>query len=614
MAKFYTFTCLHFFCIFFCATVFAQTSLPTERVITLRVQNQTPEQFLQSLSKQASCQFSYNPQIFAGVAPLTLALQGVSVREALHHAFGNAVKLKTKGNYIILQKTNLPIQSQQAESRALKVLISGYVIDSKTQQKIPRASVYEKSSLSATLTNEYGYFQLLIETEQPTIALSFAKVRYVPQTIDLPAQNTPFLNVYLEAMPQIEPIPSQDFQGASSSLPTRDSLRVFHLLIPNAQVAHSENLLEKFLRKAQFSLLPMVGTNHVLSGLVRNKVSFNVLVGYNAGVSQVEVGGLANINRGDVEKVQIAGVLNAVAGKVKGVQIAGLINGVRDSLKGVQVAGFVNVMNGNITGVQSGGLANFNLKHTKGVQLGGLLNVGLGGVEGVQLGGLVNVNTKHTRGVQVAGLVNVALGEMEGVQLAGILNVAGKTKRGWQIGVFNYADSAQYLKQIGLVNFVRRGGYKNIELATNEMLFTDLTIRSGTPYFYTLARIGIRYYPNRPFWHYGYGLGCRIAEWRTWESNTELIAYHLLRSLGRANNIRVFENFGARYQLFVTKHVGKHFSIALGGALDFTSLHKEGVDYQQARTLSPTVIFDVQDAQRDWRLSGGGTLGLRFRW
>ncbi|TAE07538.1 MAG: hypothetical protein EAZ95_18290, partial [Bacteroidetes bacterium] len=309
MAKFYTFTCLHFFCIFCCATVFAQTSLPTERVITLRVQNQTPEQFLQSLSKQASCQFSYNPQIFAGVAPLTLALQGVSVREALHHAFGNAVKLKTKGNYIILQKTNLPIQSQQAESRALKVLISGYVIDSKTQQKIPRASVYEKSSLSATLTNEYGYFQLLIETEQPTIALSFAKVRYVPQTIDLPAQNTPFLNVYLEAMPQIEPIPSQDFQGASSSLPTRDSLRVFHLLIPNAQVAHSENLLEKFLRKAQFSLLPMVGTNHVLSGLVRNKVSFNVLVGYNAGVSQVEVGGLANINRGDVEKVQIAGVL-----------------------------------------------------------------------------------------------------------------------------------------------------------------------------------------------------------------------------------------------------------------------------------------------------------------
>jgi hypothetical protein len=226
----------------------------------------------------------------------------------------------------------------------------------------------------------------------------------------------------------------------------------------------------------------------------------------------------------------------------------------------------------------------------------------------------LNVNLHKMKGVQVGGLVNVALGKMEGVQVAGILNVAGKSKNGWQIGLFNYADSSRSLKQIGLVNFVRRGGYKNMELSTNEMLFTDFTLRSGTPYFYTLARIGIKYYPERPFWHYGYGVGVRIAQWRTWESNTEWLAYHLIRSLGKDKNIRVFENFGGRYQLYLTKYMGKRLAISLAGALDLQSLHREGIDYEQAKSLSNTLIFSRLSFQRDWRLSWGGTLGLRYRW
>lgn len=580
--------------IFYCCISFAcaQSALPTEKVLSVQVSRVSAEEFLQYVSQQTQVKFSYNPQIFAGLPTFSLSLRSVSVREALYQAFGNAIKLKAKGNYIILQKTNLPIQAQQAESRPLRVHISGYVIDKKTQQKIPYASVYERGSLAATLTNEYGFFQLQIETHESQIELSFAKVHYIPQNAILPTQNTPFTNVQLEPIEVLNSLPSQGIM-----IP-KDTLRGFRVFIPQAQVIHTQNVKESFWRKMQFSLLPMVGTNHVLSGLVRNKISFNALIGYNAGVSQFELGGIANINKGDVEGVQVGGILNATAGKVKGVQVGGILNVVTDSVSGVQV----------------GGIANSSLKFVDGVQVGGILNTSLSGFRGVQVGGILNVNLHKMKGVQVGGLVNVALGKMEGVQVAGILNVAGKSKNGWQIGLFNYADSSRSLKQIGLVNFVRRGGYKNMELSTNEMLFTDFTLRSGTPYFYTLARIGIKYYPERPFWHYGYGVGVRIAQWRTWESNTEWLAYHLIRSLGKDKNIRVFENFGGRYQLYLTKYMGKRLAISLAGALDLQSLHREGIDYEQAKSLSNTLIFSRLSFQRDWRLSWGGTLGLRYRW
>jgi hypothetical protein len=44
------------------------------------------------------------------------------------------------------------------------------------------------------------------------------------------------------------------------------------------------------------------------------------------------------------------------------------------------------------------------------------------------------------------------------------------------------------------------------------------------------------------------------------------------------------------------------------------SLHREGVDYAQAQTLSKTLLFNRFTTQRDWRLAWGSTLGLRYRW
>ncbi len=566
----------------------AQNTLPTEKTVQLQVKGVSAEKFLELISLQTSIRFSYNPQIFVGFPVISADLRGVSVREALHQAFGNAIKLKAKNNYIILQKSNLPIQSQQAETRPVRVLISGYVIEKTTQARVAQASVYEKSSLSATLSDANGFFEFQVETLQSELKISFAKAHYYPQTLTLPAQNTPFVRVELEPMPNLKPLDSK-------GLPALPTPARYTPLVPKIQIIHAQNVKESFWRKAQFSFLPMLGTNHILSGLVRNSFSFNALIGYNAGVSEFELGGFANLNRGDVEKVQIGGFFNAVAGKVKGVQIAGFFNAVRDSVSGVQLGGFLNV----------------NRRHTSGVQAGGYLNICAEGIKGAQVSGLMNINLRQTIGFQVAGLINVALGRMEAVQVAGLINVAGKSKQGWQVGLFNYADSSQNLKQVGLVNIVRHGGYKNLELSMNEQLFMNFIIRSGTPYFYTLAQIGIRPYPAKPFWQYGYGVGCRIFQKRKWEMNTEVVAYHLLRSLGRAYQVRPFENFGARYQLYLTRILSKHWAISLAGALDFSSLHAEGTDYAEAKNLARTVFLNTILDKRDNRLSSGLTIGIR---
>ena len=86
----------------------------------------------------------------------------------------------------------------------------------------------------------------------------------------------------------------------------------------------------------QFSVLPSVGTNGRNSGNVINHYSFNLLGGYSAGTTKLELAGLFNINRGDMSGVQMAGWFNQVGGKVEGVQLAGLFNSNLDSVKGVQ--------------------------------------------------------------------------------------------------------------------------------------------------------------------------------------------------------------------------------------------------------------------------------------
>ncbi len=238
----------------------------------------------------------------------------------------------------------------------------------------------------------------------------------------------------------------------------------------------------------QFSFVPFVGTNGRSSGDFINDYSFNLLGGYSAGTTKLELGGLFNINRGDMTGVQMAGWFNQVGGKVDGVQLAGLFNSNLDSVKGVQLAGVTNFTTGEVDGVQIAGVANFSPKN----------------VTGVQLAGVMNFTAADLEGSQIAGVLNFTAGDVKGSQ-AGLVNFANKVK-GFQLGLVNYSDSISGIP-VGFLSFVR-SGYHPVEISFNEVLPLNLAFRTGKREFYNIFFVGLRpEWDEQLTWSFGYGVG-----------------------------------------------------------------------------------------------------------
>jgi hypothetical protein len=620
----------------------AQKNLPPlERMVSLRLQNSSTEEALEQLAEQGEVQFSYSPTAIDAQKKVSLAISQQTIREALNQIFQGTVKYKSRANYVILVK-------QTGLENAKKIAISGYLADSLSHHKLGQVSIYDKSTLISAISDNYGFFQIKLSTAKPSITLTFSRENYQTRTYTFNLKEANFLNIRLLPIRKptnltISLLPrKENFTTIfEDSLRHLDSSSVVAFLVPTTQRIHARNLQEFLPKGFQISLLPFAGTNQLLGGNVINDYSFNILAGYGAGVRKFELGGLANLNRGRVSGWQIGGGINLTGGSVEGVQIGGLINANQDSVYGVQIGGVLNVngnatdgvqiggmanfVNGSVRGVQIGGLtnlvtdtvygvqiagiANFNLKKTEGVQVGGILNVNGANTYGVQVAGIANLNKGELQGIQVAGISNLLGGKLNGTQASGIFNFARRVWRGVQVGLVNYADSARSLTQIGLFNFVRRGGYKRLELAANEAFYLNLVIRSGTPGFYTQYSLGLRPMPERPLWYWGYGLGI-FANWgRGWGLNSELVYHQISRTLGKGNG---FRNHLGKLQFLINKKLGKRWEIAFGPTANLFYLKPEHPDFSVLKDLAKLTFWEDLNPRRYWQGSVGFQLGLRF--
>lgn len=279
----------------------------------------------------------------------------------------------------------------------------------------------------------------------------------------------------------------------------------------------------------QFSFIPFVGTNGTNSGNVVNDYSFNLLGGYTAGTNKLELGGLFNINRGEMLGVQMAGWFNQVGGKVDGVQIAGLFNSNLDSVNAVQLAGLANFTTGAVDGVQLAGLGNFSPQSVKGVQIAGLLNFTAADLEGSQIGGGLNFTANEVKGSQV-GLVNFA-----------------RKVDGFQLGLFNYSDSISGIP-VGFLSFVS-SGYHTAEISVNEVLPLNLAFRTGKREFYNIFFAGLRPEGRGPVtWAFGYGLGTSPRLGKKTFLNIEVSSEQLSRGNVEALNLINRVYVGAEFQ------------------------------------------------------------------
>lgn len=451
-----------------------------QMTVSIEARNRPLEKVLDTISKQGKFIFSYNSTLIPADSLITLSVKNKTVKQVLDLLFNEALQYTPSGNYLILQKSdNL--------NNAGVWYISGYVQDAITGEKINNASVYERTNLVGTITNEEGFFRLRLKEKYkypPTLDISISRIAYADTSVTVHSGHDNELSI------AIKPISAE-----LSPLVIHSRIEkgwVAQLFITPAQSIQSMNLRNFFANKpVQFSLTPGLGTHGSMGTQVVNKFSFNVLGGYTAGTRGLEVAGLFNINKKDARYVQVAGLSNTVGRNVQGVQVAGINNHVEDSVKGLQVAGIVNTT---------------------------------GPVQGMQVAGIANITDSNVSGFQIAGITNIVKGNMNGFQVAGIFN-RSRHMKGFQVGLVNMSDTLSGYSLALLT--ITRNGYHKMLVYGSSLLDVNLAYKAGNKKLYSLITAGASAGSNRKTFGYGYALGTEIAVGKHISIIQELATQHL---------------------------------------------------------------------------------------
>ncbi|RYZ21721.1 MAG: hypothetical protein EOO16_11885 [Chitinophagaceae bacterium] len=542
-------------------TIGAAAQGPLTRSLSFEVQRQRLSDVLEIIANKGSFYFSYNSNSIRRDSLVSLSVNNRTVRQVLEQLLPDHYEFRESGNYIIIRRApiKLTLVTNKAVATDRFYLVSGYVLDDQTGSHIPNASVYEKKLLLSALTNREGYFRLKLKEKRRRVALTISKEFYEDTTVTVDPGFDQQITVTIMPVGEgpVTIVAPEDYfapaelklQVAGDSSVTeytyvkRDSIKVdqvsiARLLISARQRFQSLNL-KGFLatRPYQVSFVPGIGTHGRLSGQVINHFSLNVLGGYNAGVVGAEIGGLFNIDKGNVGYAQVAGLLNVVGGKVDGAQVAGIHNLVLDNFRGAQV----------------GGVSNFVRGHFTGLQVGGVYNHVTDSVRGMQVAGVANFVRRSHHGMQVAGVANVTSHTLRGVQVASVLNYA-RRMNGVQIGLINIADTTNGV-QLGLINISLKG-YHKLAVYTDDIVPLNAAFKSGGRGLYSILFAGFNPVDEGPdVFSFGYGLGSQLRFSRVVSINPELSAQHLY--LGSWD----YANILGRGRLLLSLQLHKYFGI-----------------------------------------------------
>jgi hypothetical protein len=514
------------------------------KVISIEVSNKPLPDVLKLISQKGNFYFSYNNNIIRPDSLVSITAVSKTVKQILDQLLEGNYGYKETGNYIILQRNVI----------GQPYAISGYVVDKSNGQRIPNVSVYEKNQLISTLTNDQGFFRIRLKDKEryPTAIITVSKDLYTDTSLILKPGYDQEINVSIGHAKSITLMPVVITQYSQV-----EKTWLGRLFLSSRQRVQSLNLNKFFTdQQVQTSVAPGLGSHGKLGAQVINKFSLNIIGGYTAGLDGVEIGGLFNIDKKDVQYVQAAGIFNVVGGRFRGVQIAGLHNNVLDSLlgvEGVQATGFSNLTKGPFSGMQIGGIYNQIDGKLEGVQASGFINIARGALHGGQIAGIYNqandtmtgfqasgfINVAHSAlhsvqvagvynqingpldGVQASSAFNVVRGDAKGLQVAALGNISKGTNTGVQTGIlFNYAkvltgvqfgliniadSSSGY--SIGALNLVKKGGYHKLSIFTNEVLPLNVAIKTGNHKLYSILTAGMTVNPHQKAYAFGFGAG-----------------------------------------------------------------------------------------------------------
>lgn len=618
---------LLFVLLLFTIPCFSQDKTPVlEREVTITATNQALESVLNNMSFQANFVFSYSPEAINYKRTVNLNIKGKSVRYTLNYLFKDEnVDYKVRGKYIILKKKN--------DSKDDVRVYEGYVYDSQTGKRLTEASVYDKSLLASAITDKYGYFSMEVPANAPIKSLQISKLGYT---------DTLFVSVDSLVRHRNIEINMQQDDTIKKPLIDFDKIKPGWMVSEKVKI-NARNITEPVFKTAQFSLIPYLSTNKLLSGVAINDFSINLTVGYTQGIRLFEVGGIMNYVRGDVRYFQAAGIANMVGGNVRGFQAAGIYNFANNvsgfqaagifnntqAVSGVQVAGIFNMTRNDatiqlsgifnratknvlqITGIynqatqtksQTAGLLNFSTETN--MQIAGFANK-TNTLHGGQIAGFLNT-TKSGSDLQIAGAINNTREDAK-VQIAGLFNRAKHIKV-FQLATFNFADTASGTV-IGLFSFIKKG-YHKLEISADESFPLNVAYRTGTHKFHTYLTAGTSSFNfNKFLWNVGYGVGTSFGNPSKTLFDIDLSSSEIFygdRITGTYHHYKLYMGFD-------TKLVGK-MSLAYGISYNLLLSDTFMPDYNEVNSRLPFYSLTNTNFANGHNLKSwiGGKVAIRF--
>jgi hypothetical protein len=560
-------------CLILTQAVFAQSSI-LERKVLIQPSASTVGAVLKQISDQTGCVFSYAGGVILQEQKVFLHEGQKSVRDVLTQMFGQHVNWVERKNYIVLTK------AKQGQIKA-----AGYV-QSKSGEPIANATVYDPVQLKSARTNAYGYYEIKLKTDSiPPLVVR--KENFQDTILKYPASKSSLNYVTLEQR-DTTIVTQLKAWGDSTILGIQKAGIWLGQRFDN--LVEVRNVRDSLHRPFQVSLVPLLGTNGRMAPLVSNTWSLNLIGGLNGGVRGAEIGGVFNLNRGDVRFFQAAGVFNFVKGHTQGAQFAGFTNVVSGTTKGFQAAGFMNVAQGRVDGFQTAGFMNVNASGFRGLSGAGFLN---------RAGG-------KSIGLQAAGFMNQG-DTVVGMQVSGFLNRA-KIMKGVQIGFINVADSLQGVA-IGFLSFVR-SGYQEVGLHYDELDYMNLQLRTGTHFFYTLLDLGVRMKPVNHLTHfsYGYGIGCSTNHRKPWIWNNDFTIHHYWPG----KFVRPQQYLG-RWYTGIERSFGRGIAMAIGLTANLQAYEKNGATIELPFSEERILWKENYDNGFSLRTWIGGRVGLRIK-
>jgi hypothetical protein len=593
-----------------------------ERVVTLKSNNQPLSEVLKGITNQTGVVFSYT-QPFDDKKKTTLNCLKKPLRLVLNELFKTSnCTYKVKDKYIIIKCEGKPV--------APPSVLTGYIYNIIDSTTIPQASIYVRQTRHSAVSNNYGFFSLSYSNKLPSITISFAKEDYKDTSLVIFNQNKQEVLIYLYPKTKEN---KKDSVLSKVSTPANDSVNKGKDSLP-----HKKNFINSFLEKSKkvgsnlrnisdtlfadfsLSLTPYISTNRLLSVNTVNKYALNILGGYSMGTRVFELGGLFNIDKGNVTGTQLAGLFNLVGDTVKGVQLAGILNVTGKEMVGFQASGLMNMNMGNTRGVQSAGLFNLNLKKTTGVSIAGIGNIS-DSLHGAALSCVFNHSLHSKRSLELTGLFNKTKWGEGNYQLSCLFNSTRKgttntqlsfffnrahTLRGVQLGCINYADSASGIP-IGLLSIVKNG-YHKIEFSSDELRFGTMALCVGVPKFYNIFLGGINYY-NTTLWTYGYGLGSDF----TFSNKWGLTLNATMQQIQMVTNAEIEANLLTKINVGVTYKVLPKMQINLGPTFNLYLSDTEG-DFKMSEfdELGIIHLANSNETTTYFRSFIGAKLGIKF--